>query len=278
MGRLTSAEVLVRFYRLWHGRLRFKGAGYLIRGLAPSTKSLWHYPLHLPEGHCINLDFRDISGASWLNHSLGDHLEETGLLKAMSGFISADTTIWDVGANCGIVSYMLARTTPARRIVFFEPIREVFSLACSALMPFPHTSGFNLALSATSGEAELVIPQRNSTTATLNPDSTERSGCLVQIECKRGDDMITAATAPIPNIIKIDTEGHESEVMKGLQGTVRKHRPVIFFEHISLTDTQVAEMIPEGYEIFSVAGLNGALTKGLDRGRGHNSALIPREP
>jgi FkbM family methyltransferase len=228
MRQISTAEILVAFYRLWHGRLQLKGAGYLIGKLAPTTKSLQTYQLQLPEGHYIELDFRDISGACWLNRSLGDDFEETGLLKAISTFVQPETVVWDVGANCGIVSYMLAKSTPASRILFFEPIKAMFSLACSALAPFPQLSGFNVALSDKPGNAELTIPHRNSTTATLNPDSTERFGCKVNILCKTGDELIAEAAAATPDVIKIDTEGHEAEVITGLQETIRKNRPIIF--------------------------------------------------
>jgi FkbM family methyltransferase len=276
MRSMSRAETLVAFYRFWHGRLHLKGAGYLIGKLAPTTKSLQRYQLQLPEGHYIELDFRDISGACWLNRSLGDDFEETGLLKAISTFIQPETVVWDVGANCGIVSYMLAKSNPGSRIVFFEPIKAIFSLACSALAPFAKISGFNVALSDKPGNAELTIPHRNSTTATLNPESTERFGHKVNIQCKTGDEMIAEAGAATPDVIKIDTEGHEAEVMTGLQETIRKNHPVIFFEHISLSDEQVMNMIPESYEIFSVGSNDGTLQKGFDRRRGHNSVLIPR--
>lgn len=267
---------LVGFYRLWHGYLHLKGAGYLIGKLAPVAESLQNYPLRLTEGHCIMLDFRDISGACWLNRSLGDNFEETGLLKAMAAFVQADTTVWDVGANCGIVSYLLAKTTPARRIIFFEPIKAMFSLACSALIPFPQALGFNMALSDKTGGADLIVPHRNSTTATLNPETTVRSGGRLRITCVTGDELVAGGRAPAPNVIKIDTEGHEANVMKGLRETICKHRPVVFFEHLSLSNAQVQAMIPEGYDIFAVGSLDGTLKKGFDRAHGHNSALIPR--
>jgi FkbM family methyltransferase len=277
MKNLTLAEALVFFYRMWHGRLHLKGAGYLIGKLAPSTKSLQRHQLKLPEGQYIELDFRDTSGACWLNLSLGDDCREAGLLKAMCTFVQRDTVVWDVGANCGIVSYMLAKSAPECRIVFFEPIEAMFTLACSALAPFPLASGFNHALSDKSGSSEMTIPHRNTSLATLHPDLTESSGRKANILCKTGDELIGQAFAPKPDVIKIDTEGHEAQVISGLQKTIREKRPVIFFEHLSLSDSQISEMKPEGYEIFSVGSVDGVLLKGFDRYRAHNSVLIPQE-
>lgn len=272
---LTGA-FLVGFYRLWHGRLRLKGAGYLISKLAPVAKSLQQYPLQLPEGHRIKLDFRDISAVYWLNYSLGDKFEEAGLLRAIKAYVRPGDAVWDVGANCGVVSYLLARTTSARAIVFFEPNKAMFSLSREALAPFPQASGMNLALSDKTGEANLTVPDRHSTTGTMHPETTDRSGCRQRITCATGDELVATGKAPAPNVIKIDTEGHEASVVKGLRETIRTHRPVVFFEHISLTDAQVQAMVPEGYDVYAVGSTDGSLKKGFDRTLGHNSALIPR--
>jgi hypothetical protein len=35
---------------------------------------------------------------------------------------------------------------------------------------------------------------------------------------------------PPPDVVKIDVEGHELKVFQGMQNTISKHRPVIFYE------------------------------------------------
>jgi len=37
-------------------------------------------------------------------------------------------------------------------------------------------------------------------------------------------------------VIKIDAEGHELEVLKGAEGTIRKHKPVLFIEEDKIND------------------------------------------
>ena len=97
----APGSLVIDFYRLWHARLKLKGAGWLIKILAPHFESLQNYPLRLSEGQTINIDFRDISAFCWLHDKLGESLEETGLLKAMASVITADSIVCEVGANCG---------------------------------------------------------------------------------------------------------------------------------------------------------------------------------
>lgn len=267
--------LLVSFYRLWHGFLRLKGAGWLIRRLAPVSKSLQNFPLRLPEGQIITLDFRDISAMCWLNHALGETFEETGLLRAMASVITKDSVVWDVGANCGKVSYLLARDTPAKKIVFFEPIISMYEITCAANAPFSNVSGMNVALSNLDGQAVLIIPLGDSSMANINnADGASQIGSC-RIDCKTGDTLVSDEVMPAPTVIKIDTEGHETEVVQGLQGVIRKHKPSIFLEHLSLSDSEIRDIVPDGYEIFSVCNKDGSLRRGFDRSKGHNTALLP---
>ena len=110
---------------------------------------------------------------------------------------------------------------------------------------------------------------------TLEAEKTERKGNGITIECCKADDLIFGKGFLPPTIIKIDTEGHEPSVLRGMSGLIAKYRPVIFFEHISMSDEQVQACIPPGYGVYSVSDSNGATSPGFNRQKGHNSALIP---
>lgn len=271
----APGSLFVDFYRLWHGYLKLKGAGWLMRVLAPHFQSLQTHPLVLDEGQSITLDFRDISAFCWLHHSLGETFEETGLLQAMAAVITADSVVWDVGANCGKVCYQLAKETPAKQVVFFEPITSMYETTLCATAPFSKVSGMNVALSNSNSPAKLFIPKSNSTTAEIRigdgVDSTE----TIMVECRTGDSLVSTGAVPAPNVIKIDTEGHELMVLGGLREVIITHRPAIFLEHLSLSDSEIRESASEGYEIFSVCNEDGSLAKGINRSQGHNTALLP---
>ena len=270
--------LLVRCYRIWHGRMKLRGLGLTIRILAPHFKSLQSYPLQLPEGQTLHLDFRDVSAWYWMNYTLGDRLEEEGLLQALRRVSKPGDTIWDVGANCGLFSYILARNLPDCRIVFFEPNPFVYGIARSALRPFANVQGMNIGLSSSTREnTPLTLPRGGSTVGTLEPKQLGRVGPVISVSVDTGDQIIDKHGLPAPDTIKIDAEGHESEILKGLSRTIEQRTPKIFFEHIGLTNHTIQNIVPRGYNLHSVADDTGEIQRSFERRTGHNALLMPSE-
>jgi FkbM family methyltransferase len=272
-----TASLLVNFYRFWHGKLHLKGAGLLLRQALPFTSGLHAFRLKISEEHSITVDFQDVSAFYWLNYLLGDRFEEQGLLAAIKQQSNPSSIVWDVGANCGLFSFRLAKEGASKKIIFFEPNPAMFSLSADALKPFDFVQGWRYALSDFSGNASFIIPEGGSTSGTLEAIRTARTGIKTEVECKTGDELVALGTIEPPNIIKIDTEGHELAVIKGIRQVIDSYRPIIFFEHISLTNEEVKGIVPEGYRIYSVSDADGSLSSGFDRSRGHNSVLMPDE-
>jgi len=269
------AQLLIKFYSLWHGHFHFKGAGFLLKQALPLSPTLSHCPLILPQGQTVTVDFNDVAAFYWLNHLLGDRFEEEGLLRALRGFVKPGSVIWDVGANCGLFSYVLTQKTAASKVIFFEPNPALFRIAEEALEPFQSARGFPYALSDHEGTSLLTVPHGGSTMATLEARRTNRSGIEFEIQCRTGDQLIAAGLLDPPHIIKVDTEGHEAAVLQGLERTIQAHQPIIFVEHISLTDSELTAMCPANYTICAVSDEDGSLTARPDRTKGHNSAFIP---
>jgi FkbM family methyltransferase len=268
-------HILVNFYRVWHGTLKKRGAGRLLSKAAPNNKGLQSYRVRLPEGHFIELDFRDVSAMYWLNHTLGDRFEERGLLTAMRRFLKPESVIWDIGANSGLLSYHLAKEQSFSELHLFEPNPRMAKLATQALSVFPKAEVLPFGLSNREGDFTLTIPDGHTTLATLEPDATHRIGTACRIHCRVGDDLVWKSRFTPPSVIKIDTEGHEPSVIAGLTKTIESHRPVIFCEHISLDTNDVLSMLPSGYRLFTVNDHTGELVEGASHEIGHNSALIP---
>jgi hypothetical protein len=129
----TFAKLLVNFYVVWHGKLHLKGAGRLISHYAPRIDALQKYPLSLPNGNTVHIDLQELSGFGWLNTSLGEPTQEEGLICAILRHLNADSVFWDVGANAGIVSYLVADRTRVREHHYFEPNPMIFPWANAAL-------------------------------------------------------------------------------------------------------------------------------------------------
>jgi len=55
------SDILVKFYRWWHGRLKLIGAGFLLTRMVRFVVGLHKFPLTVPEVGIIKVDFRDIA-------------------------------------------------------------------------------------------------------------------------------------------------------------------------------------------------------------------------
>ena len=71
------------------------------------------------------------------------------------------------------------------------------------------------------------------------------------VETTTGDDLIAAGEIPAPSIIKIDVEGAEGGVLRGLVQTLTTKKPVIFMEvHSTTAMLEVSEVLfPVGYNM-----------------------------
>ena len=270
------AHTLVGFYYIWHGKLRLKGAGKFLRFCAKHISTLRDFRLKLSENQIITIDFRDVSAWYWINNKLGDQFEEHGLLQAVLESCKPNDIVWDVGGNCGLFSYLLAKQNPSLKIFFFEPNPFVYRIACEALKPFSNVQGVNAGLSSKSDtSALLTVPIGGSACGTLENIKTQREGPAFNVRLHVGDSLVETGTYHAPDIIKIDTEGHEIDVIKGLSRLIRTKKPKVFFEHISLTEEDIQNHLPADYKVVSISDRDGTLHSKFDRTVGHNSVLIP---
>jgi FkbM family methyltransferase len=143
---------------------------------------------------------------------------------------------WDIGANVGSVSLAVAALSPQVRVFSFEPSPPVFARLSKNISLNPdlneHVRVRHCALSDTTGHAEFFVSNElvNSGVGGL-AHSHNRVGAGVSVEATRGDDLISAGT-PGPDFIKIDVEGFELEVFRGLHDWLVGHPNVeLLFEH-----------------------------------------------
>jgi FkbM family methyltransferase len=271
------ATTLIQVYRIWHGVLKIKGAGFLLSRAAPFVRSLQEYPLQLTDKHTVIVDFRDISAMYWLNHLLGDSFEEQGLLEAMKPFIGPDAVVWDIGANSGLLSHKLLGCCAVGEMHLFEPNPRMSTLAAQAVLPYKQATVHRFGISDRDAEFTLTVPIGHTTMGTLEPSATERDGDKCSVTCRVGDDLVFNNGFRPPQVIKIDTEGHELSVISGLSRTIAEYRPVIFFEHISMSLDKARTLFPADYLHFFVSDPTGQLVPKENGETGHNSVFVPSE-
>lgn len=89
-------------------------------------------------------------------------------------------------------------------------------------------------------------------------------------------DALVASGMERPHMIKVDVEGHEPEVFAGLVETIRTYKPIVFFEHIFLSDEQTRRLVPEGYSLTFLLEDGSWTTDFNKRLSGHEALLEPK--
>jgi FkbM family methyltransferase len=141
----------------------------------------------------------------------------------------------DIGANGGNMAYFIRRH--AHFVHVFEPLRH---LAEHLRKRFPsRIAVYQMALSASDGEAELATPVANGlplfglSSLQLPEKKANGSGPAGATEIRRErvplrrlDDVFSGDAA----FVKIDVEGHEVDVLKGGKKTIARCRPTLLIE------------------------------------------------
>lgn len=132
----------------------------------------------------------------------------------MSGIREGDV-VWDIGANIGFYTKLFAEAVGSGGRVFaFEPSPKAADQVQEISVNFPAVSVFNKAISNESGEAFFDVSSgEDSVTNHLVGESDGSK--TVPVEIVTGDGM--SEQIGVPDIIKIDVEGFEYEVIKGME-------------------------------------------------------------
>ena len=171
-----------------------------------------------------------VSPAENLGYLLGTH--ESHLQKIIQEHVAADDTVYDIGANIGYISLLLARQVgPRGRVFAFEPVLR--NIGCfrenMQINRINNVQLLEFAASDTRGEA-VIRMTGNSSTASLvwhrtDPEATEYSIKTVSI-----DELVEAGGLGYPRFVKIDVEGSEGMVLRGMRRTIAAAKPVLFVE------------------------------------------------
>jgi FkbM family methyltransferase len=130
---------------------------------------------------------------------------------------------YDVGANIGCFSCIMARE--GAEVMAFEPNSQmVQELRENLQRNDADAEVLEYAVSDQEGEAELTNNKGSDGTEKLIEDSSESES--VSVEKRKLDNT----DLPAPDIVKIDTEGHELEVLGGMERILMEEQPILYIE------------------------------------------------
>lgn len=182
------------------------------------------------EGRLVHVDLRDRVGRQMVKHGF---TEQPFIALVRRHFTDAQGCFLDIGANLG--NYALTLAPYFAKTLAFEPNPPVFARLQRNVEANPklRIEAFNIGLSSTSGtRAFFPNTQGNSGASGFE---TRREGIEpLKLETLTGDEFVENLEQRIA-AIKIDVEGHEFEVIRGLSRTIARDEPVIFMEWLGET-------------------------------------------
>jgi len=152
--------------------------------------------------------------------------------------------VYDVGANIGWYSLLAAKR--GARVFAFEPdTRNAGVLATNA-----QTNGFAERLDAVPAAASdrdgwCSFEDRGSLQSRVADNGSANSGH--QVPCVQLDTW-ASLTGSAPTLVKIDVEGHEVSVLRGMRRILADAQPALIIETHRTKDAVTAELASLGYQ------------------------------
>lgn len=193
-----------------------------------------------------------VAGAVEYARALSVH-EDRHILRFLLKHVRRGDACWDVGANVGLYTLLLARAAGEKgTVTSFEPEDRARARLAqnAALNGFRNIRVLGLALG------------RESTKMGLNASEYYSSGThqlvkaaggvspapegMVLVDVAAGDEVLKKERLRVPAVIKIDVEGMEEDVLLGLDETLRRPecRCVVCEVHFSILESRGLQEAP----------------------------------
>ncbi|MBL0928133.1 MAG: FkbM family methyltransferase [Phycisphaerales bacterium] len=175
----------------------------------------------------VMIKLRNIARSMGLTRAIlrlrGEQNYEERFGNAMLGAIDPGAVVWDVGANVGFYSQKFSdRAGPGGTVIAFEPVPVCFAELQKAVAGRANVRCVNAALGQSSGELTFDVGDGSANpNARVVEGGAPAAGKTLKLPVHTGDDAAAKLALPAPNFVKIDVEGFELEVVKGMQNLLR---------------------------------------------------------
>ncbi len=179
--------------------------------------------------------------------------KEFGLLDTM---LRPGDWALDIGANVGHYTMRMSELVASSgRVVALEPVPDTFALLAANCRLFRHqnVSLMNVAASDRVAAVGIQIPRfsdglTNFYQARLSPNTEGLTVLTLPVD---------ALALPPVRLVKIDVEGHELPVLRGMRALLARDHPIVIVETDSQTTIQLLEEL--GYSVRRLPGSSNVL-------------------
>ena len=192
-----------------------------------------------------------IADDEYIGRSISNGCEWDGWMREdVEKYYKDGTEILDIGANIGYNSLMFSDYGPVHA---FEPLfHKIVQLNIENNKLKNEVCVFACALSNEKTISKMYLPNRavgtglrNYGGSSLCKQEFSDADTETEVECYKLDDIYNGR----PSIIKIDVEGHELEVLKGAENTIKKYMPTLLIEIFDFDNNEVPKYLNSiGYD------------------------------
>ena len=208
------------------------------------------FPLLAPLHHAVAL--LALHGLGYDNRYGGNLTGENWFIKKVLPSIG-DAACIDIGAHVGNYSAMLAKHVSGP-IYAIEPLSSSFELLRRQTNPRIHP--YKLAITDFDGVAPIYSRKEKGEDSTLRGESIADGATVEQIPVSTLDSFVKELGLHNVGFVKIDTEGHEMEVLSGMKHMLKESPPLFIqfefnFVHLQQGHTlrSLTKLLP-GYDFY----------------------------
>ena len=162
-----------------------------------------------------------------------DGIRENYITESWQKEINSGDIIVDIGANIGYYALLEAKLTGEKGKVYaIEPIPDNITLLKKSIdiNNYKNIDIYQLAIGNSNGNAPIYVGKaRNLSSMRMVDSYAEQGGYIDKIDVK----LITLdeflKDKPSPNVVRMDTEGYEYEIIRGMSQTLAKRLPMKMF-------------------------------------------------
>lgn len=187
----------------------------------------------------------------------------------------APAVILDIGAHIGCASIYFAHRFPTASIYAFEPMPANFALLERNIEAYPHIQAFPVALGEGEGTVEIALSAHdglgNYGGFSFHYDDKKD---ITPVRMEHPSTYLPAIGVEQVDFIKIDTEGHEYDVLRSFDPTILSNVRWIIGELHGIHDFILLEYLSEWFDI----ELRKTLKKSLYMFNACNKTFLHRIP
>ncbi|SNR23364.1 FkbM family methyltransferase [Halorubrum vacuolatum] len=200
--------------------------------------------VHEIDGHRVEFP----TTAKWQYERFRFMHPEYELFEELSEELAAGDVFYDIGAHLGWHAVVAAAVVPNVTVEAFEP----HPAAAAGLREVVAATGHDIrvheiALDETNGTAEFTAePTPAARLSTAQPEALHST---IEVETATGDHLVNDSVIEPPDIIKIDAEGADAAVLRGLEATIDAYEPRVIYCEIHVDGEEIREFLTaSGYE------------------------------